>query len=125
MYLREVNGKTIKVLTYPTQSLSGLKAELTSKLRIPATELSFIFKGAELGSDSDLLLQHHILNNSIVHVLRQAASEEINVNFINTLTKEWILLSLKSTESIGEVKRRLAEQINVPQDKLLLVYCGG
>jgi len=113
--LREVNGKTLKVTAFPTQTISALKTELTSKLNLATANWSLFFKGNPLTQDSDLLLQHHILNKSIVHVIKQDTAEEIDMKFINqsTTEREEIKFHLKSDESIGSIRSQLGERLKI------------
>lgn len=71
------------------------------------------FKGQILAADQDLLLQHHILNKSIVHVVREETSEMLYVKFSNIKTKESIAFSMKPEESIKDIRARLGEQISL------------
>lgn len=77
IYLREVNGKTLKVPVYATQTISVLKNALVSKYSVPSSEWSLVFKGRPLTSESDLLLQHHILNKSIIHAIREVSASDL------------------------------------------------
>lgn len=125
LYLRQPDGKTLKTHMRPIDSVAKAKSILADKFGVSADQWQILHKGNELNNDFELLLEHRISNNNIVHTIQKALQNGNEIEVVYSNHKLRTKVHLEPTKSIGDLKLQLEKVTGLAAADQMLIYCGG
>ncbi|MFS7908424.1 putative Ubiquitin-like domain-containing protein [Helianthus anomalus] len=135
IFVNTFTGKTISFLVSPEYTVAMVKWKIDIKERIPCNQQALIFNKMVLG-DSGTLFDFYINRNSTLTLMRKSMGRSITKNstfspmnescefmkiFIKPLTGKTVSLIVKPSDTIGELKVKLEEKVNILPDEQELI----
>ncbi|KAJ0817822.1 putative Ubiquitin-like domain-containing protein [Helianthus annuus] len=142
IYVNTFTGKTISLLVSPEYTVAELKWKIEFKEDIPFDEQTLIFNKMVLGDSgtlfdfqinrkSTLTLMHRsrgLMQTFIKNLPRKSTltpmrkSRESMKIFVKTITGDTVTLKVKPSDTIGDIKAKLEDKVNIPHDEQELIF---
>ena len=118
IYVETSNGKTITLEVEPFVTIGGLKAKIQDKEGIPPDQQKLIFASKELEGDHKTLLDYGIQKESKIQLVCHVY---IWIS-IKTPADKKIILQVKPSDTIRNVKEMIHDKEGIPPDKQRLIF---
>ncbi|KAM0053238.1 putative Ubiquitin-like domain-containing protein [Helianthus debilis subsp. tardiflorus] len=112
---------TISLMVKRTYTVAQVKLEIEREEQIPFDEQALIFNNMVIEDSCTLFDLHINMNSTLVVVLRRKSRVFMKI-FIKTHTGETVLLEVKPSDTIYNVKAKIQDQIHVPCDEQALIF---
>lgn len=125
LYLRQPDGKTLKTHMRPIEPVLRVKHLLAERFGVGADQWQILYKGQELNNDYQLLLEHRISNNNIIHTVQRALQDGSEVEIVFPGQKIRNKMHLDMSRTIHALKQELHKVTGLEGANQMLIYCGG
>ena len=121
IFVKTLRGQTITLKVQPDDSVESIKAKIYSKEGIPPDRQRLFFARKQL-EDGHTLDEFNIhIECTLKLTLRQHGGMQI---FVMTLTGKTITLDVEPSESIENVRAKIADKVGIPPDQQDLDFAG-
>uniref|UniRef100_A0A251VRY5 Putative ubiquitin n=1 Tax=Helianthus annuus TaxID=4232 RepID=A0A251VRY5_HELAN len=121
IFIKTLTGKIITVEVKSSETINNIKAKIKYEVNIPCDEQELIFNEMVL-PNSGTLAEFHINKESTLTLMR--LSRGFMHIFLKTLTGKTILLDVKPSETIHNVKSKIQDKEGIPPDQQRLIWSG-
>ena len=121
IFVRTLTGKTATIEVDGTETIADLKEKLREREGIPADQQRLVFAG-KLLEDDRTISDYNIRKESTVHLLlRLKGGMQV---FMKTFTGRTITLDAEQSDTVANLKSKLAEKEGIPMDAQRMVFAG-
>jgi len=114
-----MDGKQIKIMIDPTETLSGVKRSLEGESGIPAENQELILNGQELMDDKKAAADHGIRAQSVLDL--EPKTIQITAELPNGKTQA---VAVKPSDTTEEIKEKIADESGVTPFRQVLKFQG-
>ena len=122
IFVKMMNGRMIKLLVQPSDSIGNVKRKIQTKEGIPTNNQSLVsVTSMEKLKEDRTLSDYNIQSGSTLHLWGDWYSRFPMEIFINIMNRKKISLDVKPSDSVENVKMKIQEKEGIPPDEQCLV----
>ncbi|CAG8786093.1 14299_t:CDS:2 [Cetraspora pellucida] len=128
--VKTLSGKTITLQVESSNTIKQVKQKIEDKEGIPSDNQRLFFFNRHLENERTLL-DYYIPKGATTHLIYRELNAPENFSgpysfsvFVKTLTGRCIILVVKSSDTIDEVKQKIWDKERIPPDQQRIIFAG-